>query len=250
MDLGLQGRVALVSGASQGLGRAIAAELAAEGATVAISSRSRGKVDAAAAEIGATGFVWDTDDVDGAGALLDEVGAALGPVDVLVCNTGGPPAGSDPLGFPRADWEAAYRSLVLAPMALVDHALPGMRERGWGRILNVVSISVREPLPTLMLSNVHRAGMVTGFKTIARRVARDGVTLNSLLPGRFATARVADTSGGMEAAQADARDGVPAGRLGEPAEFAAAAAFLCSARAGYITGETLAIDGGITQSVF
>ena len=250
MDLGLQGRVALVSGASQGLGRAIAAELAAEGATVAISSRSREKVEAAAAEIGATGFVWDTDDVDGAGRLLDEVADALGPVDVLVCNTGGPPAAADPLGFPRADWEAAYRSLVLAPMALVEHALPGMRERGWGRILNVVSISVREPLPSLMLSNVHRAGMVTGFKTIARKVARDGVTLNSLLPGRFATARIADTSGGMDAAQEAARESVPAGRLGEPAEFAAAAAFLCSARAGYITGETLAVDGGITQSVF
>ena len=250
MDLGLQGRVALVSGASQGLGRAIAAELAAEGATVAISSRSREKVDAAAAEIGAKGFVWDTDDVDGAGRLLEEVAAALGPVDVLVCNTGGPPAGADPLGFPRSDWEAAYRSLVLAPMALVDHALPGMRERGWGRILNVVSISVREPLPSLMLSNVHRAGMVTGFKTIARKVAGDGVTLNSLLPGRFATARIAQTSGGMDAAQAAARESVPAARLGDPAEFAAAAAFLCSARASYITGETLAVDGGITQSVF
>ena len=250
MDLGLQGRVALVSGASQGLGRAIAAELAAEGATVAISSRSREKVDAAAAEIGAAGFVWDTDDVDGAGRLLDEVAAALGPVDVLVCNTGGPPAGADPLGFPRSDWEAAYRSLVLAPMALVEHALPGTRERGWGRILNVVSISVREPLPSLMLSNVHRAGMVTGFKTIARKVAGDGVTLNSLLPGRFATARIADTSGGMDAAQAAARESVPAARLGDPTEFAAAAAFLCSARASYITGETLAVDGGITQSVF
>jgi 3-oxoacyl-[acyl-carrier protein] reductase len=250
MDLGLHGRVALVSGASQGLGRAIAAELAAEGATVAISSRSREKVDAAAAEIGATGFVWDTDDVDGAGRLLDEVADALGPVDVLVCNTGGPPAGADPLGFPRSDWEAAYRSLVLAPMALVEHALPGMRDRGWGRILNVVSISVREPLPALMLSNVHRAGMVTGFKTIARKVAGEGVTLNSLLPGRFATARIADTSGGMDAAQAAARESVPAARLGDPAEFAAAAAFLCSARASYITGETLAVDGGITQSVF
>jgi len=250
MDLGLQGKVALVSGASQGLGRAIAAELASEGASVAISSRSRERVDAAAAEIGAAGFVWDTHDVDGAGRLVDEVTGTLGPLDVLVCNTGGPPAGPDPLGFPRADWEAAYRSLVLAPMALVEHALPGMRERGWGRILNVVSISVREPLPTLMLSNVHRAGMVTGWKTIARKVAGDGVTLNSLLPGRFATARVAQTSGGMEAAEAQAREQVPAGRLGDPAEFAAAAAFLCSAQASYITGETLAVDGGITQSVF
>jgi 3-oxoacyl-[acyl-carrier protein] reductase len=101
-----------------------------------------------------------------------------------------------------------------------------------------------------MLSNVHRAGMVTGFKTIARKVAGDGVTLNSLLPGRFATARIAQTSGGMDAAQAAARESVPAARLGDPAEFAAAAAFLCSARASYITGETLAVDGGITQSVF
>jgi 3-oxoacyl-[acyl-carrier protein] reductase len=250
MDLGLQGRVALVSGASQGLGRAIAAELAAEGATVAISSRSRENVDAAAAAIGATGFVWDTDDVDGAGRLVDAVAGALGPVDVLVCNTGGPPAGADPLGFPRPAWEAAYRSLVLAPMALVERALPGMRERGWGRILNVVSTSIREPLPALMLSNVHRPGMVTGFKTIARRVAADGVTLNSLLPGTFATARIATTSGSMEAAQAGARERVPAGRLGEPEEFAAAAAFLCSARAGYITGEVLTVDGGLTQSVF
>ncbi len=250
MDLGLQGKVALVSGASQGLGRAVAAELAAEGATVAISSRSREKVEAAAAEIGATGFVWDTDDVDGAPRLVDEVTDALGPVDVLVCNTGGPPAGPDPLGFPRSDWEAAYRSLVLAPMALVEAALPGMRRRGWGRVLNVVSTSVREPLPVLMLSNVHRAGMVTGFKTVARDVARDGVTLNSLLPGSFATARVAATSGSMEAAQEDARGRVPAGRLGEPEEFAAAAAFLCSTRASYITGEILTVDGGITQSVF
>lgn len=250
MDLGLQGRVALVSGASQGLGRAIAAELAAEGASVAISSRSRANVDAAAREIGASGFVWDTDDVDGARRLLDDVAEALGPVEVLVCNTGGPPAGDDPLGFPRSDWEAAYRSLVLAPMALVEHVLPGMRERGWGRILNVVSISVREPLASLMLSNVHRAGMVTGFKTIAREAAGDGVTLNSLLPGRFATERIAALSGGLEEAQAEAREQIPAGRLGDPAEFAAAAAFLCSARASYVTGEILTVDGGSSRSVF
>ncbi len=160
MDLGLQGRVALVSGASQGLGRAIAAELAAEGATVAISSRSREKVDAAAAEIGATGLVWDTDDVDGAGRLLDEVAAALGPVDVLVCNTGGPPAGADPLGFPRSDWEAAYRSLVLAPMALVEHALPGMRERGWGRIVTFASSGVVQPIPNLAMSNALRSSVL------------------------------------------------------------------------------------------
>lgn len=249
MDLGLQGKVALVSGASAGLGRAIAAELVAEGATVAIASRSRERIDAAAAEIGATGFVWDTSDVDGAPRLLDAVADALGPVVVLVTNTGGPPLDTDPLGFTREQWEAAYRSLVLAPMALVEHVLPGMRERGFGRIVNVSSTSVREPIPELMLSNSHRAAMVTAFKTIARDVAADGVTLNTLLPGSFATARVLD-SGPRAEIDENARQTIPIQRLGEPEEFAAAAAFLCSARAGYVTGETLAVDGGKTRSVF
>lgn len=248
MDLGLQGKVALVSGASAGLGRAIAAELVAEGATVAIASRSRERIDATAAKIGATGFVWDTADVDAAAGLLDTVARELGPVDVLVTNTGGPPRG-DPLGFTRADWEAAHRSLVLAPMALVEHALLGMRARGFGRIVNVASTSVREPIAGLMLSSSHRAAMVTAFKTIALEVASEGVTLNTLLPGHFATARILDL-GPREQIDQDARRTLPIERLGEPEEFAAAAAFLCSARASYITGETLAVDGGKTRSVF
>ncbi|CAA9494656.1 MAG: 3-oxoacyl-[acyl-carrier protein] reductase [uncultured Solirubrobacteraceae bacterium] len=248
MDLGLHGKVAFVSGASAGLGRAIAAELVAEGATVAIASRSRMRIDATAGEIGATGFVWDTADVDAAAGLLDTVAVELGPVDVLVTNTGGPPRG-DPLGFTRAQWEAAYRSLVLAPMALVEHALPGMRARGCGRIVNVASTSVREPIGQLMLSNSHRAAMVTAFKTIAVEVAPDGVTLNTLLPGHFATARILDL-GPREQIEEDARRTLPIERLGEPKEFAAAAVFLCSARASYITGETLAVDGGKTRSVF
>lgn len=246
MDLGLQGKVAMVSGASAGLGRAIAAELVAEGATVAIASRSRERIDAAAGEIGATGFVWDTADVDAAPGLLD----AVGPVDVLVTNTGGPPAGDDPLGFGRDDWEAAYRSLVLAPMALIEHALPGMRARGFGRVVNVGSTSVREPIPELMLSNSHRAALVTAFKTLALRVAADGVTLNTLLPGSFATARVLHSGATQVEVEEQARQTIPIARLGEPAEFAAAAAFLCSARADYVTGETLAVDGGKTRSVF
>ena len=134
-------------------------------------------------------------------------------------------------------------------MALVEAAMPGMRERGFGRIVNVVSTSVREPISTLMLSNSHRAAMVTAFKTVARQVAADGVTLNSVLPGRIATDRQRDTEGSMEAAERNARAEVPARRLGTVDEFAAAAVFLCSARASYITGETLAVDGGLTQSV-
>ena len=249
MDLGLRGRVALVTGASKGIGRGIAAELVAEGARVAVSSRSRERIEVTAAEIGANAFVHDSADVGGASALVEQVERALGPVEILVCNTGGPAAGPDPLGFSRDQWRAAYESLVLEPMALVEAVIPGMRERGFGRIVNVVSTSVREPISTLMLSNSHRAAMVTAFKTVAREVAGDGVTLNSVLPGRIATDRQRDTEGSMEAAERNARAEVPAGRLGAVEEFAAAAVFLCSARASYITGETLAIDGGLTQSV-
>jgi 3-oxoacyl-[acyl-carrier protein] reductase len=236
MDLGLTGRVALVTGASKGIGAAIAAELEAEGARVAASSRSTER------------FAWDTSDLDGADGLVDEVEGELGPIDVLVCNTGGPPPG-DPLSFTREQWEAAYRSLVLAPMTLIERVIPGMRERGWGRILNVVSTSVREPISFLMLSNTHRAATVAGFKTLARQVAADGVTLNSVLPGRIATDRLKDAHGSLDPAAEAAKTQVPAGRLGAPEEMAAAAAFLVSDRAGYITGETLAIDGGLLQSI-
>jgi len=249
MDLGIDGRVALVMGASQGIGRAIAAELVGEGARVAISSRTREKIDAAAAEIGATGFVLDSADLGAIPGVLGEVEAALGPIDILVCNTGGPPADPDPLQFTREQWEAAYRSLVLAPMALIERVVPGMRARGFGRIVNVASTSVREPIGNLMLSNAHRASMITAFKTLARAVAGDGVTLNTVLPGRIATERAYSMSGSPEAAEAAAAKEVPAGRMGRPEEMAAAAAFLCSARAAYVTGETLAVDGGMTRSI-
>ena len=249
MDLGIGGRVALVTGASQGIGKAIAAELAGEGARVAISSRSRERIDAAAADIGATGFVLDATDLDAAPRLVAEVEERLGPIEILVCNTGGPPSDPDPLAFTRDQWESAYRTLVLAPMALVERVLPGMRERGFGRIVNVASTSVREPLGNLMLSNAHRASMITAFKTLARWVAGDGVTLNTVLPGRIATERAYSLSGSPEAAEAAAAEEVPAGRMGTPEEMAAAAAFFCSARASYVTGETLAVDGGLTRSI-
>jgi 3-oxoacyl-[acyl-carrier protein] reductase len=250
MDLGLDGRVALVTGASKGIGRGIAAELVAEGARVAISSHSRERVEATAAEIGATAYVHDTSDLDHAPQLVAEVTEALGPIDVLVCNTGGPPGGPDALGFTREQWQAAYASLVLGPMALVEAVLPGMRERGFGRVLNVASAGVREPIPNLMLSNAHRISMVNAFKTIATQVAADGVTLNTVLPGRIDTDRLAELYGSREAAAATAAETVPAGRLGTVEEFAAISVVLCSARASYVTGETVAIDGGMLSSVF
>jgi 3-oxoacyl-[acyl-carrier protein] reductase len=236
VDLGLTGRVALVTGASKGIGAAIAAELEAEGARVARSSRSTER------------FAWDTSDVEGSGPLIDAVEAELGPVEILVCNTGGPPPG-EPLSFTREQWETAYRSLVLAPVALIERVAPGMRERRWGRVLNVASSSVREPIAPLVLSNTHRAAIVAGFKTFARQYAADGVTFNSLLTGRIATDRLRDNYGSLEGAEEAAKTQVPAARLGTPEDMAAAAAFLASERAGYITGETLAVDGGLLQSI-
>jgi 3-oxoacyl-[acyl-carrier protein] reductase len=249
MDLGIADRVALVTGASQGIGRAIAAELAREGARVAVSSRSRERIEEAAADIGATPFVFDSSDLDAVPELVAQVQDALGPIEILVCNTGGPPGNPDPLSFTREQWEAAYRTLVLAPMALIEGVMPGMRERGFGRVLNVVSTSVREPIGNLMLSNAHRASMITAFKTLARAVAGDGVTLNSVLPGRISTARIHSLSGSEEAAQAAAAKEVPAGRLGTVEEMAAAAAFLCSTRAAYITGEAVRVDGAASRAV-
>jgi 3-oxoacyl-[acyl-carrier protein] reductase len=249
MDLGLAGRVALVTGASTGIALGIARELAAEGAEVAISSRSRERIDAAARSIGARGFVHDSSDLDGVPALVDGVEEALGPVDVLVLSTGGPPAGPDAMGFTREQWEHAYRELVLAPMALIQRIVPGMRERGFGRVLNVSSTAVREPISTLMLSNTHRSALLAGLKTLARQVAADGVTLNSVLPGRILTDRLAATAGSREAAERSAAEQVPAARPGTVEEIAAVAAFLCSARAAYVTGTAVLVDGGLSQSV-
>jgi 3-oxoacyl-[acyl-carrier protein] reductase len=246
MDLGLEGRVALVTGGSKGIGLGIARALAAEGAKVAVASRSREAVDAAAHEIGGHGFVFDSDDLDAIPGLLDGVESALGPIDVYVANTGGPPPNPDPLGFTREQWEGAHRTLVLSPMTILQRLLPAMRERGWGRVVLVASSAVREPIAALQLSNAHRPGMIVGFKVLAREAARHGVTLNTLLPGRIATDRMIDTAGSREAAEQAARDTIPAGRLGAPADMGAAAAFLCSDQAGYITGTTLLVDGGLT----
>ena len=249
MDLGLQGRVALVSGASKGIGHGIAAGLAAEGARVAIASRSAERIEAAASAIGARGYVFDAGDPGAAPGLLDRVEADLGPVEVYVANTGGPPAGPDPLAFTREQWEAAHRSLVVTPMAFLERLLPAMAERGFGRVVAVGSSTVLEPVDNLQLSNAHRPGLVAAFKVLARRYAGHGVTLNHVHPGRVATERMIETSGSLEAAEQMARDNIPAGRLGTVEEFAAAVVFLCSVPAGYVTGTSLLVDGGLTRGL-
>jgi 3-oxoacyl-[acyl-carrier protein] reductase len=251
VDLGLEGRVALVMGGSRGLGRAIAAALAREGARVAIASRTRESIEAAAAEIegDVSPFVADTSDLERLAALPGEVEAALGPVEILVANSGGPPLGSA-LDHGLDDWEVAYRSLVLAPRVLAGAVVPGMRERRWGRIVNVGSTSTREPIPGLNLSNAHRMAAVGFLKTLSAEVAADGITVNTVATGRFATDRLASNYGSMEAAEEVAREQIPARRLGRPEEYGDLVAFLCSERAAYLTGAVIPLDGGLLRSAF
>jgi 3-oxoacyl-[acyl-carrier protein] reductase len=250
MDLRIEGKTALVMGASKGIGLAIAAALAGEGVRVAMASRSRERVEAASKEIegDTTAFEADTDDLDWLAALPDEVASKVGPVEILITNTGGPPLGGA-LDHEREVWEEAYRSLVLAPLVLADAVLPGMRERKWGRIVNVGSSSVREPIPHLALSNANRMAAIGLFKTLATEVASDGITVNTVATGRFATDRLAENWGSWEEMEAKAPEGIPAGRLGQPEEFGDLVAFICSERAAYLTGAVVPLDGGMLRSV-
>jgi 3-oxoacyl-[acyl-carrier protein] reductase len=250
VELGISGKTALVMGASRGIGRAVAAALAGEGARVAMASRSRDRLTEAAAEIeGETAIlVADASDLDRLAALPGEVEQALGPIEILVTNTGGPPLGGA-LDHPLAEWEQAYRSLVLAPRVLIETVLPGMRERGWGRIVNVGSSSVREPIPGLALSNSHRMAAVGLFKTLASEVAAEGITVNTIATGRFATDRLASNWESWEEMERRAHEGVPAARLGRPEEYGDLVAFVCSERAAYLTGTVIPLDGGLLRSV-
>ncbi len=250
MELGLEGRVALVMGASRGIGRGVASALAREGAKVALASRSQERLEEAAAEIGsaATPFLADATDLERLARLPLEVIEALGRVDILVTNTGGPPAGGA-LDHGFEEWEEAYRSLVLAPRILAGAVVPGMRKEGWGRIVNVGSTTTIEINPALNLSNAHRLATVGFFKTLAREVAGDGITVNTVATGRFKTDRMAELGGSIENVEAAARKEVPAGRLGTVEEYGDLVAFLCSERAAYVTGTVVPIDGGLLRSV-
>jgi 3-oxoacyl-[acyl-carrier protein] reductase len=262
LDLGIRGKVALVSASSRGLGRAIAEELAAEGVNLVVCARGEDALRQTADEIrkrtGVEVIDVAADVSDPAG--LDRVASAalkkFGKVDILVTNSGGPPSGPFESLTPEM-WDAAVRLLLTSAVGLARAVLPGMKERRWGRILNVTSIAVKQPIDGLMLSNSLRAA-VTGFaRTLANEVAPFNVTVNNLMPGYTRTDRVEQLARAAgERSGASVKDAfakwekeIPMGRLGEPREFAALAAFLASERASYITGSSIAVDGGWIRSI-
>jgi 3-oxoacyl-[acyl-carrier protein] reductase len=262
MDLGLRGKVALVAASSRGLGRASAAALAAEGVDLVLCARGEQALRAAAADIRRDAGVRVVDVVAdvatpaGIAAVLAAAAREFGRVDILVTNGGGPPAGPFESHAPEA-WDAAVRATLTSVVELVRGVLPGMRERRWGRIVNVTSIAVKQPIDNLILSNSVRAA-VTGFaRTLANEVAPFGITVNNVMPGYTRTARVEELAARTatlksttpEAAFAAWEREIPMGRLGEPAEFGAMVAFLCSAQASYTTGASIPVDGGWIRSL-
>lgn len=253
MDLGLKGRTAIVCAASKGLGRACALALAAEGVDVVVSARGRETLEATAADIRertgvkVTAVACDVTTDAGRQAIL----AACPTPDILITNAGGPPPG-DFREFELDDWRRAVEANMLTPIALIRATIYGMMDRGFGRVVNITSFSVKAPIDSLELSNGARAGLTGAVSALSRKAAARGVTVNNLLPGPFDTERVRDTT--LKAASASGRSPeevererkaqVPAGRFGRPEEFGATAAFLCSAHAGFITGQNLVLDGG------
>src|SRR3954468_2544913 len=257
MDLGLKNKVALVTAASRGLGRAVAEELAAEGASLVICARKQETIERVAGQIAAAtkatvmGVAADVSKPDDIKRLVDATLDRFDRIDILVTNSGGPPAGPFE-SFEAEDWEAATRLLLFSSVNLARAVLPGMKERRWGRILNITSIAVKQPVDNLILSNSLRAG-VTGFaRTLANEVASYGVTVNNIMPGYTRTERIEELAKMMAVKQgitpqefvARWEKKIPMRRIGDPREFAALAAFLVSERASYITGTSIPVDGG------
>jgi len=246
MDLGLEGRCALVTGASKGLGRACAAALAREGARVFIVSRGEAELQRTAEEIGAAGHqAADLSDATGCERAVEGAVELLGGLDILVANAGGPPPGT----FQSTDlgaWEKGYQLTLMSTVRLLKHSLPHLLISDQGRIVNITSISVRQPIPNILLSNAFRAAVTATAKTLALEVTRTGLTVNNLAPGTIETDRVRQLYGDLAA---KAREH-PMGRIGQPDEFGATCAFLCSRWAGYITGQTLGIDGGELKGIY
>lgn len=258
MDLGIAGRRALVLGGNRGMGLAIAQALAAEGARVAIAARDPAALDAAVATLGpgAMAFPLDLMDTTGLDGFAARLVKEFGAPEILVNNTGGPAYGGAAGRDPK-DWTEAFRGMALAVIRLTDLFLPAMRQAGWGRVLTVVSTGAVQPLPVLGISNSIRAGIIAWSKTLSAEVAKEGVTVNILMPGRVGTDRVHLTDAAAAAREGISQDAIrarswsqiPMGRYAEPEEVAAMAAFACSARASYVTGSVLRVDGGFVRHV-
>lgn len=262
MDLGIAGRTAVVGGATSGLGRASAERLAAEGCRLAIWARGAEGLATTAADLrGRYGIEVVTIAADaaepGAAALVAEAAMrALGPIDIAVLNAGGPPT-VDPTATDTSGWERAFQLLAMTPIDLATRLLPGMRERGWGRIVALLSYGVRQPIETLVYSNAGRSALAAWLKTTARVVAADGVTVNGVLPGRIETPRILALDRGTaertgltpEAVRAGHEATIPIRRYGRPDELGSLVAYLCSEPARYQTGTFTAVDGGLLEAL-
>lgn len=261
MDLGIKGKTALITAAGGGLGRAIAIALAAEGVNLALGdvnpeSLAESAKLAEAAGAKTISFMWDLADLAAIDANVSQIEQKLGPVDILVAITGGPPP-TPAAGQDLALWTKHFQSMVLSVIALADRVLPAMRTRKWGRIITNTSSGVISPIPNLAISNTLRLSLVGWSKSLSREVAKDGITANIVAPGRILTDRVRSIDAGkakkegrpVEEVTAESLATIPAGRYGDPAEYAAAVAFLAGQGASYITGTVLRVDGGMVPSV-
>lgn len=261
MDLGITNKTALVLGAGGGLGGAIARELAAEGALVVAADINAGAAAATVADIESQGgsawsTTWDLADLSSIDEQVTAITSRTGSVDILVNNTGGPPP--SPVSGQSADvWSSHFQSMVLSVITLTDRVLPGMIDRGWGRIITSTSSGVVSPIPNLGLSNALRSGLLGWSKTLAGEVGTHGITSNIVLPGRIATNRIqfldtakAEREGRpVEDVTAESVASIPAGRYGEPREYGQTVAFLASAAAAYINGSVIRVDGGYISSI-
>jgi 3-oxoacyl-[acyl-carrier protein] reductase len=261
MDFGLKGKTALVLGGGGGLGRAIAKSLATEGANVAVAGIGSTSIDGTVANLKTIGgkcigLIWDLADLSVIDANVAKIESELGPVDILINNTGGPPQATA-VGQNPALWTTQFQSMVLSVIAITDRVLPGMKSRGWGRILTSTSSGVISPIPNLAISNALRLSLVGWSKTLAREVGKDGITANIVVPGRIGTSRVATLDNAkakregrsVEEVAAESQGTIPLGRYGKPEEYADVVAFLASERAAYITGSIIRVDGGMIPSI-